>query len=743
MAAQKTVTVVVVGDVRSAQAALRSLQRTTQDLESRMGRFGAGLQRFGSGLARVGSTLTRRVSLPLVAIGGVATKLALDYDAAFTRIAAVSNAASEDIARWRVEVLRLAGETARAPEELANALFFLASAGLDAEQVMPTLAASAKAAAAGLGETQDIARLVANALNAYAGSGLQASQVTDILVAAVREGSAETTEFADAMGRILPIASKAGVGFEELAASLAVLSNIGLDVNEGVTAMRGLLQALVAPGTQAAETMHQVGISADEMRRVISEQGVLGALRLLEERTAGNIDLMRRIVPNVRALTGALGITSQEAEKVDAIFGRVLASTGALDEAFGEASKSAGFRLQQSLAQLKVAGVELGQRLLPIVTDVVRSLANLADRFAALPRPVQATIVQLGLLVVALGPVLSTVGRLTGFFGALIARAPAVVASLRSIATAAMALSARVPALLAVMALVGAGTAVHGAVQNEREWDEMVARLEATARSWQNMAARYAAASRALHETTGSMSLRVADALGVVRREVVRTSTVAAERFRAWLQSWRGSLGGAQEALAELAGDMRVSTREVLRAFGRQAEALADYRANWQAVAQRGLPLELAQQLAEMGLQGAGVLQALADASQRQWDRIVAEWRRGQREARRTEAALGRLGEAVRAVPNTVPIRVTVTGAAAAAHALRVTGEVPGLQHGGVVTRPTLALVGERGPEAVVPLREMGRVSVQRVGDVHVSVTVDRRRVAESLAQRLLYAGVW
>ena len=29
---------------------------------------------------------------------------------------------------------------------------------------------------------------------------------------------------------------------------------------------------------------------------------------------------------------------------------------------------------------------------------------------------------------------------------------------------------------------------------------------------------------------------------------------------------------------------------------------------------------------------------------------------------------------------------------------------IPGLQHGGVVTSPTLALIGEAGPEAVVPL---------------------------------------
>ena len=34
-----------------------------------------------------------------------------------------------------------------------------------------------------------------------------------------------------------------------------------------------------------------------------------------------------------------------------------------------------------------------------------------------------------------------------------------------------------------------------------------------------------------------------------------------------------------------------------------------------------------------------------------------------------------------------------------------VSSTVPGLAGGGIVTRPTLAVIGERGPEAVVPLR--------------------------------------
>ncbi len=370
------------------------------------------LTKVGSTLATAGRTMTLGLTLPIVGVGVAATKMALDYENAFTKIAAVSNASAKDVAKWKEQVKGLAGETAKDPRELANALFFLASAGLKASQIMPTLEASAKASAAGLGNTSDIARLTANALNAYASTGLEAAQVTDILVAAVREGSADSDEFAAAMGRILPIASKAGVTFDQVAASLATLSNIGLDVDEGVTAMRSLLAALEAPGTQAANTLKEIGLSADRVRQVISEQGVLGALRLLEERTNGNIDTMRKIVPNIRAMTGAFGLTTQEASKVDDVFNRVLNSTGSLGKAFAETAESPGFKLQQALTDVKLAAIDLGEKLLPIAVKIAKAIAKVVDWFSKLPGPVKDALLVFGGLLATVGPILLGFGKL-------------------------------------------------------------------------------------------------------------------------------------------------------------------------------------------------------------------------------------------------------------------------------------------------------------------------------------------
>src|SRR5574342_1141882 len=389
----------------------------TEAFRAQMAGLGTQMTASGATMSRVGGLLTKTFTLPLGLAGIASTKLALDYETAFVKIDAITNISQKRIREWKDEVLGLAKKTARSPEELGNALYFLASAGLKTSQIMDVLEQSAKMAAVGMGSTDDIARLTANALVAYAKSGLTATEVTNTLVAAVREGTAEPDEFATAMGRILPIASKARIEFDDVAASLSQLSNIGLDVNEGVTAMRGLFKALYVPGTQAAETIKSIGLSVDQVRQALSNQGIMATLRLIEEAaketadTPGQvIDIMSKIIPNIRALTGAFGLTVQKADQLDAAFKRIQQSSGDAGEAFRETEKGPMFQLMKAFTQLKVVAIDLGRKLIPIVIKIARQVVEGAKAFSRLSPDTQELIIKIGGLLIVLGPLLRVLG---------------------------------------------------------------------------------------------------------------------------------------------------------------------------------------------------------------------------------------------------------------------------------------------------------------------------------------------
>ena len=367
--AEKTVAVRLVAMTSQYRQSMASATASTAKLGATAGGT-AGKISGALGMGPVG------IGTAAVLAGGAIVKLGLDYEESFAKIGAITNASQQQVGQWKDQVLTLSGETAQAPKDLADGLYFLASAGLDAAEIMPTLEASARAAAIGMGEMGDLTRIAANVINAFPEAGLKAADVFDTLTAAVREGTAEPNEFADALGRILPIASKAGVEFDEVAASLSTLSNIGLDVNEGVTAMRGLMQSLFAPTAKARDVMDELGISADQLRSMLAEKGLISTLRFLEERTGGNIDKMQALVPNIRALTGAFGLTAQEAKKVDEIFRQVAQSTGDLDSAFKKTEKGEGFQMRKALNEIRVEATRAGEDALPILADAVQLLGD-------------------------------------------------------------------------------------------------------------------------------------------------------------------------------------------------------------------------------------------------------------------------------------------------------------------------------------------------------------------------------
>jgi hypothetical protein len=61
----------------------------------------------------------------------------------------------------------------------------------------------------------------------------------------------------------------------------------------------------------------------------------------------------------------------------------------------------------------------------------------------------------------------------------------------------------------------------------------------------------------------------------------------------------------------------------------------------------------------------------------------------------------------------------------------RALGKLPKLAGGGIVTRPTVAMIGEQGPEAVVPLGKNG------MGDLTVNVLLDSREVAHQVVPHI------
>src|SRR5690606_9892588 len=98
---------------------------------------------------------------------GTSIKTAADFEAAMSRVAAVSRASDEDLARLTDTAKELGASTVFSASQAAEGMTYLAMAGFDVNQTiaaMPGLLNTAASAGTGLGRTADI---VSNILSGF------------------------------------------------------------------------------------------------------------------------------------------------------------------------------------------------------------------------------------------------------------------------------------------------------------------------------------------------------------------------------------------------------------------------------------------------------------------------------------------------------------------------------------------------------------------------------------------------
>lgn len=393
-------------------ALLMDLKGLNQNLNKAQSR----LKAFSGRLKNIGGQLQTRLALPLVAAGGASIKMAADFDKSMTKIKTLVGVASEDVDAMTGSVKAMASQAGVSSSEAAEALFFITSAGLRGSDAMEVLEQSTKAAALGLGETATVADLATSALNAYGAENMSATDATDVLTAAVREGKLEASELSSVMGQVLPVASNMGVQFHEVGAAFAAMSRTGTPAAQAATQLNSILTGIMKPTKDAEKAMLALGTSKEKLRKQIKDDGLLSVLETLKAASETNSAAFERVFGNVRALRGILDLTGKSAATTAEIFNRMANTTGITSQAFDELQNSAEFKLRKGLRELQNQFSDLGailmDSLMPVFVKIMDTVKGLFIRFKNLSPQTQQMAVAFGALAVVLPTVLSILGAL-------------------------------------------------------------------------------------------------------------------------------------------------------------------------------------------------------------------------------------------------------------------------------------------------------------------------------------------
>lgn len=394
----------------SAASAMRSVAGASGAMGSSVASSAVPIRMMGDAMRQTASLIKYSVIGGFLNMGKAAMDASRQMEVSLSRIRGLVGESAAQVEIYKNSILQLGGETARAPQELADALYFITSAGIKGSAALDVLRESAKSATAGLGETNTVADALTSILNAYGEGAYSAARANDILVATVREGKAEADQFAPALGKVLPVAAAYGATFEDVSAGVAALTRTGASAGTSAIYLRQVLSQLLKPSKQAADTMRSVGTSAEDMRTRIQEDGLLSALEYLNKQLGGNESEvaaagLTKVFGNVRALTAVFSLLGPNLEANRDIFYELNNATGDANRAFEEASQTADARLKSALAEVQALLIKIGDQIMPVVAD-------LAEFGGAIVGVVNAVIGLTG----KLGPLGSLLGRIVKYF---------------------------------------------------------------------------------------------------------------------------------------------------------------------------------------------------------------------------------------------------------------------------------------------------------------------------------------
>lgn len=481
------------GDISQAQydALQREIVETEQklkDLETQAGQSAVAIQKIGEtgeALKNVGNKITgvgkalAPLSAAVTATGIAGVKAATDWETAFTGVKKTTDATEAEYEELAEGIKKMATETASSAEEIAGVMEVAGQLGIAKENLLDFTRTMVE-----LGDTTNLsAEEAATALARFVNITGESTGNVDRLGAAIVDlGNNFATDEASIVAMSTRLASAgtlAGLTSTDILALSTAMSSVGIQAEAGGTAMTQTLTAIEtavadfsAGTTDGLEAIAEVAnMSASDFatawneRPIEAVQAFIAGLGQLDEKgESATLKLDELGMSGIRQsnMLKSLALASDVlSDAIDTSSNAYSQNTALTDEA---SKRYATFESQVSQLKesFKMIAIDIGETLIPVLKDLMEKLKGVVSWWSSLSDGQRKLIVDIGLFVAALSPILIIGGKLISAVGTIMTIIPKLSGLLTTVKGAFAALNAVMAAnpiiliIAAIAALVAA-----------------------------------------------------------------------------------------------------------------------------------------------------------------------------------------------------------------------------------------------------------------------------------------------
>jgi len=399
---------------------------------SLMVNIGANLSNFEKGINKVtrkldrtsrkignaGKTMTSTFTAPIVGAGIAAAKMAGDFEESLNKVSTIADDTVMSLDEIRSGALELSSRMGIAATDINEALYQTISATGDTVNALSYVEVAAQAAEGGFTDITTSVDGLTTVMNAYGLEGTAAMQeVSDQMLMAQNYGKTTFGEMAASIGNVIPIASSLNVSTEELFASIATLTKNGIQTSQAITGLKAAYSNILKPSKEASDLAAELGIEFNSAH--LQSVGWAEFLDEIREKTGGNAEAMATLFGSVEGLNAVTVLATTGAEDFSGALDAMADSAGATQEAYDKMNQGFNDTFGDMLVNLQNLGIQFGEVILPYLMQGIGYLESLVNWFSGLDDISKKMIVQFAGMVAVVGPLLLIVSQGIAVFSAL------------------------------------------------------------------------------------------------------------------------------------------------------------------------------------------------------------------------------------------------------------------------------------------------------------------------------------
>jgi TP901 family phage tail tape measure protein len=407
--------------IKGVDAALKGTGEKAEEL-------GRKMQSAGVPIAAAGTAI--------VGMAALSVRSFAKFDAAMTNSTAIMGDLSESMKKDLVDAARnVATETTFSSTEAAKAFYYLASAGLNANQSIAALPAVAKFAQAGMMDLEKATSYLMDSQSALGMRSADAAQnltnltrVSDVLVEAANKSNGSIEQFAGALSNSAPMMRQLNMGVEEGVAVLSVYADQGIKGEEAGTRFSIVLRDLQTRAIKNKEAFEKYNIAVFDtsgnmrnMADIISDlaKALAGKTDEQKKTILAEMEFQDRSISSMLSLVGM----SDAIRKYEADLKK---AGGTTQDVADKQLKSLSAQLTILKNSTELVSESLGSTLAPIVGKIAEKLTKASEALAKFiennkgaSTVFTVTASSIGIFAIGLGSVILALGTMLRAYGAI------------------------------------------------------------------------------------------------------------------------------------------------------------------------------------------------------------------------------------------------------------------------------------------------------------------------------------